>query len=320
MESIGIIGAGRAGTAVGQALTAAGYRLTGITARTPASAERAARLLPGIAVRPLEELAATSDVLLLAVPDEAIATVAAQLDLRPGQYVVHLSGAHGTTPLAAAGGVPVALHPPMTFPRTTGTAAPELTAVTFTATAPDEARPFVERLVKDLGAEVQWVPEDQRAAYHAGVVHGANHLVTLLAQSFEALRAAGITDPSATMRPLLQATLDNALRSGHDALTGPVARGDAGTVEAHLAALPPDTVPAYVALARATVELVAADGRIDASAAQRLRAVLPATTDELPATNGTATAANGMANAMTAASTAGGTATLAANPGREAAR
>lgn len=270
MESIGIIGAGRAGTAIGPALTAAGYRLTGITARTPASAERAARLLPGIPIRTLDELG-TSDVLILAVPDEAIAQVAAQIEPRPERYVVHLSGAHGTTPLKAAGGIPIALHPPMTF---TGTSAPDLSDVTFTATAPDEARPFVERLVKDLGAGVQWVAEDQRATYHAGVVHGANHLVTLLAQSFEVLRAAGVADPAATMRPLLRATLDNALSSGHDALTGPVARGDAGTVEAHLKALPLDTVPAYVALARATVELVAADGRIDAGAAERLRAVL----------------------------------------------
>lgn len=270
MESIGIIGAGRAGTAIGPALTAAGYRLTGITARTPASAERAARLLPGIPIRTLDELG-TSDVLILAVPDEAIAQVAAQIEPRPERYVVHLSGAHGTAPLKAAGGIPIALHPPMTF---TGTSAPDLSDVTFTATAPDEARPFVERLVKDLGAGVQWVAEDQRATYHAGVVHGANHLVTLLAQSFEVLRAAGVADPAATMRPLLRATLDNALSSGHDALTGPVARGDAGTVEAHLKALPLDTVPAYVALARATVELVAADGRIDAGAAERLRAVL----------------------------------------------
>lgn len=270
MESIGIIGAGRAGTAIGPALTAAGYRLTGITARTPASAERAARLLPGIPIRTLDELG-TSDVLILAVPDEAIAQVAAQIEPRPERYVVHLSGAHGTAPLKAAGGIPIALHPPMTF---TGTSVPDLSDVTFTATAPDEARPFVERLVKDLGAGVQWVAEDQRATYHAGVVHGANHLVTLLAQSFEVLRGAGVADPAATMRPLLRATLDNALSSGHDALTGPVARGDAGTVEAHLKALPLDTVPAYVALARATVELVAADGRIDAGAAERLRAVL----------------------------------------------
>lgn len=270
MESIGIIGAGRAGTAIGPALTAAGYRLTGITARTPASAERAARLLPGIPIRTVDELG-TSDVLILAVPDEAIAQVAAQIEPRPERYVVHLSGAYGTAPLKAAGGIPIALHPPMTF---TGTSAPDLSDVTFTATAPDAARPFVERLVKDLGAGVQWVAEDQRATYHAGVVHGANHLVTLLAQSFEVLRAAGVADPAATMRPLLRATLDNALSSGHDALTGPVARGDAGTVEAHLKALPLDTVPAYVALARATVELVAADGRIDAGAAERLRAVL----------------------------------------------
>ena len=280
MERIGIIGAGRAGSALGAALAAAGYPLVGVTARSAASVERAGRMLPGVPVLPPDEVAAAADVLLLAVPDEAIADVATRLG-RAGRYVVHLSGAHGLAVLAGADSVPVALHPPMTF---TGTAADlgRIGGMTFTATAPDEARPFVERLAKDLGAGLQWVDEDRRAAYHAGVVHGANHLVTLLEQSFGVLRAAGVADPVATMRPLLTATLDNVLRAGHDALTGPIARGDAGTVRAHLAALQAtsgQTIPAYVALARATVELVAADGRIDATAADRLRGA-PATLAE----------------------------------------
>jgi len=275
-ERIGIIGAGRAGSVLGAALAAAGYPLTGVTARSPASIERAGRMLPAVPVRSIDELAAASDVLLLAVPDDAIAEVAGRLRAAPGQYVVHLSGAHGTTVLQPAGGVPVALHPPMTF---TGTAADlgRIGGMTFTATAPEEAAPFVERLAKDLGAGLQWVAEDQRAAYHAGVVHGANHLVTLLVQSFEVLRQAGIEDPSATMRPLLAATLDNTLRAGHDALTGPIARGDADTVRAHLAALltaPGDTLATYVALARATAGRAAADGRIDSTTAGRLRVVL----------------------------------------------
>ena len=91
--------------------------------------------------------------------------------------------------------------------------------------------------MKALGAQVQWVAEEQRAHYHAGLVHGANHLTTLLAQALAVLREAGVADPAATLRPLLTATLDNTLRSGHHALTGPIARGDVDTVAAHLAVL-----------------------------------------------------------------------------------
>ena len=109
--------------------------------------------------------------------------------------------------------------------------------VMFTATAPDSARYVVERLVKAMNARVQWIADDQRARYHAGIVHGANHLTTLVAQAIDVLREAGVADPAATLGPLLTATLDNTLRSGHHALTGPIARGDVDTVAAHLTAL-----------------------------------------------------------------------------------
>jgi predicted short-subunit dehydrogenase-like oxidoreductase (DUF2520 family) len=266
MERIGIIGSGRAGSALGAALASAGYPVIGVTAHSQASMDRAARLLPGVPVRSASDVTAGADVVLVAVPDDAIGAVAAGLPLTADQYVVHLSGAHGLSVFGKTAAVPVALHPPMTF---TGTAVDleRIPGVTFTATAPDQARPFVERLVTDLKAGLQWVAEDQRALYHAGVVHGANHLVTLLAQSLDVLRAAGLADPAATMRPLLTAMLDNTLRSGHDALTGPIARGDVDTLRAHLAALrtmPGRTVPTYVELALATVELAGADGRIRA--------------------------------------------------------
>ena len=105
--------------------------------------------------------------------------------------------------------------------------------------------------------------DEQRARYHAGLVHGANHLTTLLTQAIDVLREAGVADPAATLRPLLAATLDNTLRSGHHALTGPIARGDVDTVAAHLAVLRDRTASTYAELARATVELAAADGRLD---------------------------------------------------------
>ncbi|TWD79849.1 putative short-subunit dehydrogenase-like oxidoreductase (DUF2520 family) [Kribbella amoyensis] len=270
MERIGIIGAGRAGSALGAALASAGYPVTGLTARTPVSRERAARLLPDVPVLTPDEVTARADVVLVAVPDDHIATTAAALPLTAGQYVVHLSGAHGLAVLAGVDAVPIALHAPMTF---TGGPA-DLTDVVLTATAPEAARTFVERLAKDLGADVQWVAEEQRARYHAGIVHGANHLTTLLAQAFDVLRAAGVQDPAATLRPLVTATLDNTLRSGHDALTGPIARGDVDTVAAHLAVLRDRTASTYAELARATVELAAADGRLDQATVARFGEVL----------------------------------------------
>jgi predicted short-subunit dehydrogenase-like oxidoreductase (DUF2520 family) len=161
----------------------------------------------------------------------------------------------------------------MTF---TGTAldVERVPGITFTATAPDRARGLVEDLVKSLGAGVQWVAEEHRAAYHAGVVHGSNYLVALVEQASEVLRDAGIDDPVATLRPLMTALLDNALRDGPAALTGPISRGDVETVRAHLAVLPPDVRQTYVALALATADIAVRAGRVDADTADRLRLVL----------------------------------------------
>jgi predicted short-subunit dehydrogenase-like oxidoreductase (DUF2520 family) len=270
MERIGLIGAGRAGTALGAAMAAAGHPLVGVTARSDASRERAARLLPAVPVRPADEVTRSADVVVVAVPDDRIRDVARTLPLTDTQYVVHLSGAHGLAPLTGLEATPVALHPAMTFPG----GPVRLDGVMFTATAPDSARPMVERIVKALGAQVQWVADEQRARYHAGLVHGANHLTTLVTQALAVLREAGVADPEATLRPLVTATLDNTLRSGHHALTGPVARGDVETVAAHLSVLRGRTASTYAELAQATVELAAADGRLDAGTARRLTEVL----------------------------------------------
>ncbi|MEU8221581.1 Rossmann-like and DUF2520 domain-containing protein [Kribbella sp. NPDC048915] len=270
MERIGLIGAGRAGTALGAAMAAAGHPLVGVTARSDASRERAARLLPAVPVLSADEVTRSADVVLVAVPDDLIQQVAQTLPLTDTQYVVHLSGAHGLAPLAGLAATPVALHPSMTF---TGSPV-ELTRVMFTATAPHAARPLVERIVKAVGAQVQWVADEQRSRYHAGLVHGANHLTTLITQAVAVLREAGVADPEATLRPLVTATLDNTLRSGHHALTGPIARGDVETVAAHLSVLRGRTARTYAELAHATVELATADGRLDAETARRLTDVL----------------------------------------------
>ncbi len=121
------------------------------------------------------------------------------------------------------------------------------------------------------------VTEAHRTLYHAGLAHGANHLVTLVTQAMDLLRASGSEDPAATLRPLLNAALDNALSYGTAALTGPIVRGDVETVRAHLAdisATQPATLESYVSMARATANQAVVDGRLLPIRAAKLVGIL----------------------------------------------
>jgi len=179
----------------------------------------------------------------------------------------------------------LAMHPAMTF---TGTAVDleRLPGCTFGVTAAPDTRELAESLVRELGGRVTWVPEERRALYHAGLAHGANHLVTLVAEAMEILSASGVDDPAATLRPLLGAALDNTLASGDAALTGPIVRGDVETVRAHLADLAleaPQTLESYVALGRATANRAVLDGRLLPIRAAKLVGVLNDALTQAPA-------------------------------------
>lgn len=282
---VGVVGAGRVGAVLAAALRSAGHEIVSVAGESDASRQRAADLLPGVPVLKPTAVARGCEVLLLTVPDDMLANVADMLAasgaLREGQYVVHTSGRHGLAvlaPAAAVGARPVAMHPAMTF---TGTAVDlgRLAGCVFGLTAGSADRPLVEALVADLGGRAMWVPEEMRTLYHAGLAHGANHLVTLVTEAMEMLSAAGADDPASTLRPLLTAALDNAFEHGDAALTGPIVRGDAGTVQAHLedlAANAPQTLPSYVAMARATLGRAVADGRILPIRAHKIARLLDA--------------------------------------------
>ena len=268
---VGVIGAGRVGAVLAARLASAGHTVVATAGESDASRRRIDALLPGLTAEKPTAVARACDLLLLTVPDDMLDNVVSMLAasgaLHEGQYVVHTSGRHGLAvlaPAAAAGARPVALHPAMTF---TGTEVDlgRLEGCVFGLTAAEREREVAEGLVADLGGRAMWVPEEMRTLYHAGLAHGANHLVTLVTQAMEMLTAAGADDPAATLRPLLTAALDNALERGDAALTGPIVRGDAGTVEAHLAdlaATAPTTLPSYVALGRATLARAVTDGRV----------------------------------------------------------
>ena len=290
-RSIGVVGAGRVGAVLAAALRSAGHEVVAAAGESDASRRRIAALLPGVTVAKPTDVARACDLLLLTVPDDMLSNVVSVLSasgaIREGQVVVHTSGRHGLAVLEPArevGARTIAVHPAMTF---TGTEVdlPRLPGCVFGVTADGADRDLAEGLVADLGGRPMWVPEERRALYHAGLAHGANHLVTLVAEAMEILSAAGADDPAATLRPLLTAALDNALAEGDAALTGPIVRGDVETVRAHVADLganAPQTLSSYLAMAHATLDRAVTDGRLLPIRAAKMLRVLDAAVADVP--------------------------------------
>jgi predicted short-subunit dehydrogenase-like oxidoreductase (DUF2520 family) len=277
--AVGIVSAGRVGAVVGAAWAKAGHRIVATSGVSRASVKRAETLLPGVPLLPPDEVVAGADLALLAVPDDVlpglVRGLAAAGSFRAGQIVVHTSGAHGVAVLAPSaehGVLPLALHPVMTFTgRTEDVARLAGCSVGVTAAAGDEAAWSVgEALVVEMGAEPVRVAEEVRPLYHAALAHGANHLVTLVRDCVETLERAGVGPAERLVAPLLSAALDNALRHGDRALTGPVARGDVETVRTHLRELDaaePDLAETYRVLAGRTAHRAVDAGLLDDHAA-----------------------------------------------------
>jgi predicted short-subunit dehydrogenase-like oxidoreductase (DUF2520 family) len=280
---VGVVGTGRAGTALAVALRRAGHKIAAASAVSEASRRRVERFLPGTPVLQPGDVVAAADLVLLTVPDDALGGLVRGLAATgaplAGRMLAHASGRHGLAVLQPAtdlGALPLALHPVMTF---TGRPddADRLAGVCFGVTAPEVLRPAAEVLVMEMGGEPVFIAEADRSLYHAALAGAANHLVTQVVQAADLLRRAGVAQPGRMLGPLLSTALDNALRLGDAALTGPVARGDAETVAGHLDALrttAPEALPAYLALARLTATRAMASGMLSAPDAQRLLDVL----------------------------------------------
>lgn len=284
--AVGVVSAGRVGAVLGAALHGAGHSVVAVNAVSGASVRRAEELLPEVPILPPDQAAAAADLVLLAIPDDAlegtVRGLAAAGALRADQIVAHTSGAHGVEVLEPArriGALTVALHPVLTF---TGRAEDlgRLGSCCFGVTAPDEdegAWHVAEALVVEMGAEPVRIAASARRIYHAALTHGANHLTTLVAEAADVLRAAQVDVPERLLAPLLSAALDNALRYGDKALTGPVARGDAQTVRAHLDELErtaPEVVTVYRELARRTAHRACSAGLLDVTGRENVLDVL----------------------------------------------
>ena len=281
--TVGIVSAGRVGTAVGAALERAGHIVGACSAVSAASVARATKRLPDSEILPATDVAARSELLILAVPDDQLADLvkglAATQAVKPGTLVAHTSGANGISilaPLTELGALPLAIHPAMTFTGHDEDTA-RLSSACFGITAADDiGYAIAQSLVLEIGGEPVRVREENRALYHAALAHGSNHLVTLVVDAVEALRASlqgdellgqqlidgdpgGVAER--VLQPLLSAALDNALRRGPSALTGPVARGDAAAVETHLRVLTdldPELAAGYRAMSLRSAQRVGA--------------------------------------------------------------
>ena len=263
---VALIGPGRVGTLLAMAGARAGWRVAAVAGGREVSRTSLAARVAGLRIfADPAEAVVDADLVLLTVPDDVIAAVVDGLvradALVPEQRVVHVAGSRGLDVLRRAqlaGAQVAACHPAMTIPA--GADDPDLlVGVAWAVTAAPADRAWADELVVALGGDPHQVADDARVTYHAALTLASNAVGAAVVAARRLLLAARVEDPEAFLGPLAHASVDNAATTGAAALTGPIVRGDIGTVAAHLdrlAADLPELLPAYRALAQAILEPV----------------------------------------------------------------
>ena len=280
---IGIVGAGAVGTALGIALTRAGWPVHGVASRDRARRERFRSLVEGSrAFSEPTALVEEVEMIIVAVPDDAVAAVAGGIHMYGGQAMVHTSGVLGPevlSPAMAAGTQIGSFHPLVSF-ADTDRAVAALRGATIAIEGDDQLAALLAEMAEALGAVPVRLAPGAKAAYHAAAVLAAGGFVALLDAIAELGRVAGLdeTGSLAIYGPLIEQTLGNARALGiRAALTGPMTRGDRGTLDAHLAALrrhAPSVLDLYVAAAEREIALALDRGALTPEAAAGLRSSL----------------------------------------------
>lgn len=284
--NLGFIGAGKVGSALAILLQKAGYQIVGVASRTQASAKKLARRL-NCPVLPAPEVARLSDGLFLTTSDDAIARVAVEIAqagggvFHEGQYVLHMSGALSSdvlTPAATQGAVTLSVHPIQSF-ASVEQALALIPGSYFSIEGDKRGFDFAQEIVTKLGGEHFLLNSESKVLYHAAACVACNYLVGLLASSLDLLAAAGVPEEFRlpAFLPLVDGTVANIRQLGIPAaLTGPISRGDLGTLEKHLTAMQnlPRELDIYVSLGLATVDVALAKGTISEEQAIALRSLL----------------------------------------------
>lgn len=283
MLKIGFIGAGTVGTALAVRLKDKGYPVVAVASRTRASAEKLASLVDGCQVQDmLQGVADAADLVFVTTPDDVIAPVVAGVGWHSGQGVVHCSGAASTDILESArkvGALVGGFHPLQTF-ASVAHAIENLPGSTFALEAEGKLLDILKELATSLDGHWVKLGSGDKMLYHAAAVIACNYFVTLVKLATDLWQSFGVSTPEATraMLPLLEGTVNNISNVGlPNCLTGPIARGDLGTIQKHLDALKasaPAVLSTYRELGLQTIPVALGKGRIDEEKAEELRKLL----------------------------------------------
>jgi len=283
MIKLGFIGAGTVGTAIATRLSAKGYPVVAVYSRSRTSAERLAQAVDSCLVLDSgQELADTAELVFITTPDDAIASVASALKWRAGQSVVHCSGADSTASLEPArklGAQVGVIHPLQTF-ASVAQAIENIPGSTFALEAEEPLLTTLKEIANAL--EGHWIElkASDKVVYHAAAVIACNYLVTLVKLAADLWQTFNVPTTEATraLLPLLRGTIHNLETVGiPQCLTGPLARGDTGTIKKHLDALEktaPAVLSTYRELGLQTIPVALAKGKINQEQAEELKALL----------------------------------------------
>ena len=283
MLKLGFIGAGTVGTALATRLSSKGYPVVAVSSRSQTSAEKLAQSVSGChAFKKSQEVADAAEFVFITTPDDAIAPVASEIQWHSGQSVVHCSGADSTVILEPAkklGAQVGVFHPLQTF-ASVNQAIENMPGSTF---ALEAEKPLLKTLKEMTTAlEGHWIElkASDKVLYHAAAVIACNYLVTLVKLATDLWQTFNIPPEQATqaLLPLIRGTIHNIDTVGiPQCLTGPIARGDTGTIKKHLNALQktaPKLLSAYQELGLQTIPIALAKGKINQKQAQELEAIL----------------------------------------------
>jgi len=283
MPKVGFIGAGTVGTALAVRLSRKGYPVVAVSSRSQTSARKLAQLVKGcLALNSSQEVADSAELVFITTPDDAIASVTSQVNWHNGQSVVHCSGAASTDILETAGksgSLAGAFHPLQTF-ASVQQAIDNIPGSTFAV----EAEEPLLSILKDMASALdgRWIElkASDKVIYHAAAVFACNYMVTLVKLATDLWQTFNVPTQPATqaLMPLLRGTLNNIEKVGiPQCLTGPIARGDTGTIKKHLDALQkaaPALASTYRELGLQTIPISLAKGKINQRQERELKAVL----------------------------------------------
>jgi predicted short-subunit dehydrogenase-like oxidoreductase (DUF2520 family) len=282
MPKIGFIGAGTTGTALAVRLAQHGYPVTAVSSRSLTSAEKlAARISNCRAYSRAQEVADIAGLVFITTPDDVISVVAGEIRWHGGQSVVHCSGAHSVDILEAAkqlGATTGCFHPLQTF-ASIEHAIDNIPGSTFAIEAEEPLASLLKKAAVDLDGNWVILKAGDKVLYHAAAVMACNYLVTLVKLSTDLWQTFDVPPAQAikALMPLLQGTLSNIKNIGlPNCLTGPIARGDLGTISRHLESLSkhaPALLDIYKELGLQTIPIALAKGKIDSQRAVELEAL-----------------------------------------------